>query len=170
MAEGVTKRYELTRTRDVIYDVVSSNISDPFTGDEARSSASHWIFKGFPNPADVGKPAPQGYKFPFIVIPHSEVEDVNMVLDGTKDSITHTIAIECHARTRRSGNTEINGRTEANQLAEEIRNILKVTAQTDLKKASLYGPDVVGSSEDSDFMGGNKFYTKIITYQFKRFD
>jgi hypothetical protein len=170
MALGITKRYELSRTRDVIYDLVSSNISDPLTGEAARSSLTHWIFKGFPNPADIGKPAPQGFKFPFIVIPYSELDDENMTVDGTKDSILHTISIECHARTRGKGDDEVDGRTEANELAEEIRNILKVTEQADLKKASLYGPDVIGSSEESDFIGGNKYYTKIITYQFKRFD
>ena len=56
------------------------------------------------------------------------------------------------------------------ELAEEIRSILQVTTQNDLRKASLHGPDVVSITQDSDFIGGNKYYTVTIDYEFKRFD
>ena len=161
MTDGVIKRYELTRTRDVLYDCISSNITDPLPTAEKRVAKSHWIKAGFPTKVGkLGTPAPEGWKFPIIVIPYSELDDENRVLDGSKSLITHSIPIEVHSRTR----------VQANELAEEIRNILKVTTQDDLKKASLHGPDVISTTHDSDFIGGNKYYTVTIDYEFKRFD
>lgn len=168
MVEGVIKRYELTRTRDVIYDIISSNITDPLTGEQARSSVSDWIFKGVPETAKLGS----FYKYPIIIIPYPTISDENKSVDGSKDLIIHSIPIEVHSRTRmdRDSGTEIDGRTESNELMEEIRNILKVTGQNDLKKACLHGPDVIGSTDDIDFVGGNKLYIKTMDFEFERFD
>ena len=63
MTEGIIKQYELTRARDVILDVISANISDPLTGQQARTATTDWIFDGFPNPAKIGS----FWKFPIIV-------------------------------------------------------------------------------------------------------
>jgi len=160
MTDGVTKRYELTATRAVILDIVTSNITDPLTGQEARTTTDHWFLDGFPNSADLGKPPPGGWRFPFVEIPFSDFDAENKTVDGSKQSVIHTIAIECHSRTR----------LQANQLAEEIRNILYVTGQSELRKAALQGPVEDRVSSDVDFIGGNKYYTKIIEYDFKRFD
>ena len=158
MTDGVTKRYELTATRAVLYDVISSNIIDPLTGSEARANLTDWIFSGFPKPGEIGTPAPNGWKFPIVIIPFSEMDDENIVVSGTKDKIIHSVAIEVHSRSR----------LEANELAEQIRYILKITGNSELIKAALFGPDVISMTEDSDFIGGNKFYTKTIDYEFER--
>ena len=89
-----------------------------------------------------------------------EVSDENKTVDGTKDDITSNVSIECHAESRK----------QATELAEEIRNILKVTGKNDLIKAALFGPDVTGTSMDSDFIGTKKYYTFTTDYMFKRFD
>ena len=93
-----------------------------------------------------------------------------MTLDSSKDSSTLSISIEIHARTTGKGDDQVHGRTQINQLAEEIRNILKVTTQSDLRKAALFGPDMIGSTEDVDFISGNKLYIKTIDFEFGRFD
>jgi len=160
MTDGVTRRYEFSATRAVILDIVITNISDPLTGQEARTSTDHWIFSGFPNPADLGKPAPKGWKFPIVVIEFPTVEAINSVVDGSKDLLTNTVRIECHSRTR----------LEAQELAEQILYILKVTGQTELRKAALHGPDMIGSTNERDFIGGNKYYSKNIELEFMRFD
>ncbi len=169
MAEGITKEFELTRTRDVIADCIAANVTDPLTGQQARSSTSQWIFKSNPEQDRVGQGS-GGYKYPIIIVPYPDITDENMTLDSSKDSSTLSVSIECHARTTGKGDDKVHGRTTANALAEEIRNILKVTAQEDLRKAALFGPDVIGSTEDVDFIGGNKLYIKTIDYEFGRFD
>ena len=74
--------------------------------------------------------------------------------------ITHTFSIECHGRER----------LEVNQLAEEVKHILETTGQSQLKTGSIHGPDIVGTTNDTDFIGGNKYYTKTTEYEFMRFD
>ena len=168
MTDGVTKRYELTATRDVLYDVISSNITDPLTGEQARSAVSDWVFKGVPEAAGLGSV----YQYPIVVIPYSELTDENKVVDGSKDSIVHSISIQVHARTRKDcdEDTKVSGRTEANSLMEEIRYILKVTGQADLRKACLHGPNVVGTTLDTEYVSANKLYIKTMEVEFKRFD
>lgn len=168
MTDGTSRRYELTSVRDVIYDVISSNITDPLTGQQARSSVSDWVFKSMPETAGLGKV----WKFPIVIIPYSEVNDKNMTVDGSKKSIIHSIDIEVHARTRKTcdGETDVYGKTECNELIEQIKYILEVTGQSELRKAALYGPDVIGMTDDTDFLGGNKFYSKTMNLEFKRFD
>lgn len=159
--DGVTKRYELTATWDVINDIVTSNLTDPLTGDEARSATGEWIKNGFPNPSKLGQVG--GWRFPLIVIriPDIETEQATLLCGAnSKDRITHNVEIECHARTR----------LQAAQLAEEIMYILKVTGQSEFKVGCLHGPNVLGTSEDVDFIGANKYYTKTVEYEFKRFD
>lgn len=160
MTDGVTKQYELTGTRAVLLDVISSNITDPLTGDKARSSTTHWIFAGNPNPADLGKPAPQGWKFPIVVLEYPQVDTENMTVDGSKQSINHSVIIRTRSRTR----------SEAHELAEQVKYILEVTANPDLRCGTLHGPDINGTSMDNGFIGGNKFYGVAIDYEFKRFD
>ena len=169
MALGVTKRNELTRTRDVIADCVASNITEPLTGQEARNSTSEWIFISDPEQDRVGQGS-GGYKYPIVIIPYPEITDEDMVLDSSKSGSVLTVSIEVHARTISKGDNKMHGRTRINLMAEEIRNILKVTTQADLRKAALFGPDILGSTEDVEFIGGNKLYIKTIEYQFTRFD
>lgn len=160
MVDPVTKQYELTSSRDVIYDIISSNISDPLTGQQARSSATHWIFDGFPNPADLGKSAPAGWKFPIIIFDYPEVETENKVLDGSKQRISSTFSIEVYSRDR----------SEASSLAEECKHILETSQQSELRKATLFGPNLLSTSMETDFIGGNKFYSVIMEFEFMRFD
>ncbi|KKL90491.1 hypothetical protein LCGC14_1904110 [marine sediment metagenome] len=169
MTDGVTKRYELTATRAVILDVISSNITDPLTGTEARAATSEWIFISNPEQDRLGQGS-GGYKYPIIIIPYPTISDENMTVGSSKDSTTLSVSIEVHARTKGKGTDRVHGRTTMNQVVEEIRNILKVTTQEDLRKAALFGPDVIGSSEDIDFIGGNKIYMKTIEFEFMRFD
>ena len=124
----------------------------------ARTSTSEWIKNGFPNPSTLGKVG--SWRFPIVVLRISNIDDENVVVSGTKDKIVHSIEIEYHDTNRKI----------AAQMAEEIRYLLKVTAQSELRKAALFGPDIIGSVEDSDFIGANKFYTKTLEYEFKRFD
>lgn len=158
--DGVTKLTEFTATWNVVNDIISSNITDPLTGQEARGSTVDWVFDGMPNPADIGKPAPKGWKFPIIVIRYPEIDDSNVVVSGTKDMITTTVTIECYARTR----------AIANALADSVRYILKVTGQNDLMRGALHGPDVISVNQQTDYIGGNKYYGVVIDFEFKRFD
>ena len=73
MTDGVTKRFELTATRAVILDVISSNITDPLTGLQARKSTTEWIFNGLPVTDRLGQGS-GGYKYPIIVFDFSDIE------------------------------------------------------------------------------------------------
>ncbi len=163
--DGVTKRYELTATRAVILDVISSNIIDPLTGTQARSSTTDWIFEGDPEDDRLGQGS-GGYKYPIIVFDFSDFDSEVKSLDGSKEKIMHNLSIEVHARTV----GDVNGRTAANQLAEEIKNILSVSNVDDLRTACLHYIGINGTSNDIDFKGGNKVYIKTIDYSFQRFD
>ena len=166
----ITKAEELTSVRQVILDCISANIVDPLTDQEARSHFSHWIFEGFPNPAKLGfkEPtearsvgtSPGGWKFPIIVFdfPEPDTEPANVV--GTKQFIEDSITIECHGRSR----------LQANQLSEQVKNILETTENSALRSAGLHMISITSSPTISDFIGGNKFYTKLIDYTFRRFD
>ena len=92
MAEGIIKRYELTRTREVIADCISNNITDPLTGTQTRSSTSEWIFISDPEHDRIGQGS-GGYKYPIVIIPYPEITDENMTLDSSKDSSVLSISI-----------------------------------------------------------------------------
>ena len=160
MTDGVTKQYELVSTRAVLLDILSTNISDPLTGEEARSSTTYWIFSGEPNPADLGKPAPKGWKFPIISFDYPEVEAENRVVDGSKQAITSQTLVTIRARSRAT----------AAALADQVKHIFTTTGQSELKKGALFGPDVLSTTHSSDYIGGNKYYEIMIDFQFKRFD
>ncbi len=166
---GVTRRFELTATRAVILDVISSNIVDPLTGSAARTSTSEWIFNGDPETEGLGKGC-GGYKYPIVILPFSEIEAENKVFDQSKQLISHSVAIECHSRSSGKGDDFVHGRDAANQLAEEIKHILEVTGKSELNKGALHLIGVNGSAEDTIYIGGNKTYMKTIEYLFRRFD
>ncbi len=167
---NITKAEELTSVRQVILDCISANIADPLTGQEARTHFSHWIFEGFPNPAKIGQvpsseeravgTSPGGWKFPIIVFDFPEPDTEQANVNGTRQFIEDSITIECHARSR----------LQANHLAEQIKNILETTENTALRVASLHMISITASSTISDFIGGNKYYTKEIEYTFRRVD
>ena len=167
---NITKAEEITSVRQVILDMLNDNISDPLTGKEARAFNSHWIFEGFPNPAKLGQvppsedrpvgTSPGGWKFPIIVFdfPEPDTEPANVI--GTRQFIEDSITIECHARNR----------LQANTVAQEVKNILETTANSNLRNGTLHMLSVTSSLTISDFIGGNKYYTKSIEYTFRRVD
>ena len=167
---NITKAEELTSVRQVILECINEFITDPLTGQQTRKFNSHWIFEGFPNPANLGKAEPEedravgespgGWKFPIIVFDFPEPETENAVVDGSKQFIDSSITIECHARSR----------LVANQLAEQVKNILETTANSALSVATLHLDTTIAAPTVPDFIGGNKYYTKPIQYNFKRFD
>jgi len=161
MTEGVIKQYELTRTHDVVEDIIASNVSDPLTGAFARAETSHWIFDGKPNPGDVGKPAPKGWKYPIIVINYPIMEATNMVVSGTVQQHIHLVSIKCYGSSRE----------QAALLAEQCNYILNgSTGQTSLRTGSLNGPFKAETEQDVDFVGGHKEYMKGFEFEFRRMD
>ncbi len=169
MTDGVTRRYELTATRAVILDVISSNITDPLTGSQARANTSEWIFNGMPETDRLGQGC-GGFKYPIVIFDFSDFESEVKVLDQSKSAIEHSVSIECHARSSGKGDDFVHGRTAANQLAEEIKYIIEVTGLSELNKGTLYYVGINGTTNDVEFIGGNKTYIKTIDYMFKRFD
>lgn len=168
MTEGVIKQFELDRTHLVVEDIITTNVTDPLT--VARTETSHWIKNGFPNVDSLGKPAPQGWQFPLIVIEYPDTEMEMKVLDSSKHQITSIVRVNCYGCDRRVGDTEISGRQDANQLMDKCTQALLVTGISEFNKAALFGPDIVGTSHDTDFIGGHKFYSVTTDYQFMRFD
>lgn len=166
MTEGVIKRYEFSRTRDVILDIIKSNITDPLSGDEERTSKDYWIFDNFPNPALMGVSPPKGWRFPIVVISYPESESKSISVNGNTHRFVHTIMVECHSEDR--ANNSISGREEVIELAEEIQNIL-LTSQTDLKTGSVNGPYTIRSPQaETDFIGARKYCTKTLELDFER--
>ena len=162
----ITRRYELSSVRSNVLSVISNNITDPLTGTQARSSTTEWIFDGMPEQDRLGQGS-GGWTFPIIVFDFSNIDAEVKTLDMSKQMIIHTLSIECMARTTGTGDSRVSGRLVANQLAEQIKYILEVSNRSDL---SLHLVAVDGSTNDIDFIGGNKFYTKTIDYRFERFD
>ena len=172
MTEGIIKQFEIDRTFLVLQDVIAANIKDPLLGQAARSNTDHWIFEGFPNPADLGFAAPGGWKFPIIVIEYPNPDDEDITVDGSKQRISHSCIISTYGETCKiDGTTSVHGRRIANQLMDQIRHILTTTAQSELRKATLHGPmSKNGSPTEPDFIGGRKYYIKTEEFNFMRFD
>jgi len=160
MVSGVTKRYELTATHDVVEDIIISNVSDPLTGQEARTSTSHWIFDRKPDISKVGVPAPKGYKYPIIVISYPDSDMECRTVNGDIMSVSHIIAVECYSRTVE----------QANQLAEEICYILTVTGNSELLKAALHGPININPVSGKEWLGGDLEFMKGFEFTFRRMD
>lgn len=159
MTEGVTKRYELTATRAVVLDVISSNITDPLTGQHARNDTTKWIFDGEPEKKLIGQGS-GGIKFPMIVFAYPEMSSEIKTLDQSKSAIEHSLPIEAHARTK----------LQATELAEAIKYIIEVTGIDDLRVGCLHYVGINGTSDDKEWKAGDDVYIKTIDYQFKRFD
>lgn len=159
MTDGVTKRYELTATRAVVLDVISSNIIDPLTGSQARENTSKWIFNGMPETDRLGQGA-GGWKFPIVVFDFPDMDNEIKTLSRGAGMIKHTVSVECMSRTR----------LQANELSEQIKNIIEVTGLSEFRIAALHYLGTVGTTHDVDFIGGNKFYIVTIDYEFERFD
>ncbi len=170
MTDGVTKRFELTATRAVILDILSTNLADPLTGQQARSHYSHWFFESFPEEGKLGQQEgtgpreigtkPRGLKFPIVEFDWSDFDSEVKSLDGSKELIIHSLPIMCHSRSK----------LQANEMAEEIKNILTVSNVDDLRTACIHFTGINGMANDTDFIEGNKYYTKTIDYRFQRFD
>jgi hypothetical protein len=156
MVDGVTKQYEITSAFDVIEDVIISNISDPLTGQEARSSTDLWILDRYPKASEIGCK----YKYPYIVIEYSEPEIENISCNGSIQRMEHTVAIRCFARTR----------LQANQLAQQINYIFFVTARTEFIKAALRGPFMAMPLSDQNWIAGNDVYMRGFEFIFQRVD
>ncbi len=159
MTDGVTKRYELTATRAVVLDVISSNITDPLTGQQARDNTTKWIFDGEPEKKLIGQGS-GGIKFPMIVFAYPEMDSKIVSLDQSKSKINHSLPIEAHARTK----------LQANELAEQVKYILEVTGIDDLRAGCLHLVGINGTSDDKKWKAGADVYIKTIDYMFKRFD
>ncbi len=170
MTSGVTKQFELTATRAVILDVLSTNLADPLTGDMTRKHYTHWFFDSFPEESKLGLQEgtgprefgtkPRGWKFPIVEFEWSDFTSEVKTLDGSKELIMHSLPIMCHSRIK----------LQANELAESIKNILSVSNVDDLRVGCLHYTGINGMADDSDHLGGNKFYTKTIDYRLQRFD
>jgi len=160
MVEGVTKQYELSYSWAVLNDIITTYVSDPLTGSDARSSTGDWIKNGFPNPNKLAART-GGWVFPIIVIriPDLEESSSTRVLDDSAVMSTVSFEIEVHGRTR----------LETELLAESIRWQL-YSNRSELNKATLFQLNVTGTANDSDFIGATKYYTKTLFYDFMRFD
>jgi len=159
MVDGVNKQYEFSRTWAVLNDIITSDVSDPLTGNDARSSTSDWVFNGMPNPIKYLER--DGWKCPIIVISIPDVSESpdERVLDDSKVMTTVSCDIEVYGKTR----------TEAELLAESIRYQITQNV-SDLNYASLFRFTLTGTSNDTEFIGANKLYIKRLSYDFTRFD
>lgn len=159
MVDGVTKQYELSSSWAVLNDIITSNVSDPLTGTNARSSTSDWIFNGFPNPIKFAER--DGWVFPILVIRIPDLSESadTRVMDDSKVLSTVSVDIEAHGKTRQ----------EAELLAESARWQL-YSNLSELNKACLFRMTLTGTANDVDFIGSNKYYTKTFSFDFMRFD
>jgi len=156
MTEGIVKQYVLSRTWDVLFDLISTYLPDPLTGEGARSSAAEWIKNGFPNPASLGST----WNFPLVIINLPDLEYETKVLDESKRSEVIHVEFNCHAITR----------ALAQDIAEQILHIFESHRQDYFMKSTLHLVKLTGTSTDSDFIGAVKYYTKNMIFEFQRFD
>jgi len=168
MVDGVVKQYEISRTWDVIEDILKSNLSDPLTGQEKRADTSHWIFKGNPRRNEMGKAPPRGWRWPIVIIEDPVPDSENKTVDASKQQIETTVVIKCEAETRSSN--DVNGRREAIELAESVTHILTTTGKSELIKAALHLISTSSSPIIPDFIGSRKYYVKTTEFSFRRLD
>lgn len=157
--DGVTKQYEMSSTWAVLNDIITSDVSDPLTGSDARASTGDWVFNGMPNPIKFAEK--DGWRCPIIVINIPDVSESadKRTIDDSKVMTNVSCDIEVYGKTR----------AEAELLAESIR--YQITENTsELNKATLFNFTLTGTSNDTEFIGANKLYIKRLSYDFTRFD
>jgi len=157
--DGLTKQYEISRGQAVLNDIITSDVTDPLTGNDARSSTGDWIFDGMPNPINYLKK--DGWKCPIIIIeyPNLEEDKDKRVLDDSKVMTTLSCEIDVVGLTR----------SQTNLLAEKIR--YQITQNiADLNTATMFNYTLTGTANDTEFIGSNKLYIKKLFYDFTRFD
>jgi hypothetical protein len=160
MTEGVIKQFELSRSWDILYDIISTDVTDPLTGDEARSSPADWIKNTFPNPLLFGKPvSDDGWKFPIIIINVPDLEYEAKVLDESAGLSRISFEIDVHGRTP----------YQVELLAERIRYQLEQN-RPDLRTGTLQGMKLSRTNNNIDFIGSTKFHSKKLIFEFQRFD
>ena len=156
MTEGIVKQYVITRTYDVLYDLLSS-VSDPLSRTQAN-----FIKSSFPNPNSY-KNCKGGdtWQYPLVVIEGANIERVPLSVDRaqTISKETVTTEIEVHARTS----------LERDQIAQDIMHVLYNNASS-LSTGTLQNMRMMGSSDDIDFLGEVKVRIKRMTFQFQRVD
>lgn len=160
MTEGVIKAQSISRTYDVLYDLITTNVSDPLS----RTQVGEFVKASFPNPNEyigLKSVAGGGWQFPVIVIESADVERVPLSVDRAQTQTRETIDAEI----------EINARTpaERDSLTDDTIAALYSSASS-LSTGTLQNVEVTGTSNDIDFMGSVKFYIKRIVFRFQRVD
>lgn len=128
----VTTSTLFSASRDVIVDLINSNVSDPKRGQ--TNSRRRWIYRQQP---DTTSRDFTGY--PLLIISHADISDEILTLTNTFRTDTFTFEIEIH--------TEFNDPTARNDtLADSIISVLQSNSgQTTLGNAGLFSPKILAS-------------------------
>ena len=158
MTDGVVKNTSITDTYDILYDILSNNLTDPLSG----RTVSDFIKSSFPNPNSFKNcKSGNSWQYPLVIIEGANLERTPLSVDRsqtrTKEMITSEI--EVHARDT----------LERDQIAEEILADLYNNASS-LSTGTLQNITLLGTSNDVDFLGNTKVRIKRITVQFQRVD
>jgi len=157
MTSAITKSERLSLTWNLLYDYIYANLADPLTGKQARSSGGAWIKNTFPNPATYGKVG--GWNLPIVVIEIPDLANEALTLDsGTKQN-TISAEISTHSLTP----------AQAETMAEDIIALFE-TNESGIMTLGLDYKGITDTDNDDDFLGGTKYYSKIIKLEFDRID
>ena len=158
MTDGVVKATSITDTYDILYDILSTNLTDPLTG----RAVANFIKSSFPNPNSYKScKAGESWEYPLVIIEGANLtrEPISVDRSQTLTREEITTEIEVHARSP----------LERDQLAENLLNALYSNASS-LSTGTLDSLRVVNTINDVEFLGNVKVRIKRITIQFKRVD
>ncbi len=155
--DGAKKATVITDTYDILYDILSTNLTDPLTGRVVGA----FIKSSFPNPNEHISCKADGWQYPLVIIEGANLERTPLSVDRSQTRTREMISteIEVHARTS----------LERDQIAEEVLADLYNNASS-LSTGTLQNITLLGTSNDVDFMGNTKVRIKRISLQFQRID
>ena len=157
MVDGVVKNTSITDTYDILYDILSENLTDPLTG---RTTAA-FIKSSFPNHNEHISCKAAGWQYPLVIIEGANLERTPLSLDRSQTRTKEMITTEI----------EVHGRTalERDQIAEKVIADLYNNASS-LSTGTLQNITLLGTSNDVEFLGNIKVRIKRMTIQFQRVD
>lgn len=158
--DGVRKATESVDTYNVIHDVISSNVTDPLTG----RASNKFIFSGFPNPNDFlsAKAGPKSWQYPIITIEVGDITRDPLTVDSAQTISKGTVDVEIEVHARAS--------LERNQLRDDVLNQLYSNASELANKACLHSMILLGTTNDTEYMGEVKVKVNKISLRFSRID
>lgn len=157
--DGVRKATESVDTYNVIHDVLTDNLTDPLTG----RASTDFIKSGFPNPNNyMNAKSGSSWHYPIVVIEVGEINREPATVDAAQTISKGTVDVEIEVHARDS--------LERNKMRDDVLNSLYSNVSDLANKAALHNMQLLGTTNDTEFMGQVKVRVNKISLRFSRYD